>query len=277
MTRCEGGEDPSCSRGTFDTESDVAVGKKLLPLEGRRMIHVPAVVAGTRRRCSTDCRTRRFRDRVRPPKIDGWRNPGIRCVLRKWVISGAAKAAWTLIAISERQRIRGILISPASEAVNESIEGTLPRAAEASIFNSAGKRKSGKSAGKKVWQSGAVPHARRQRSNACISLRARITSRYSPQSRAGPARWRARFFRNDEERDEPGRRGKRATADLRDATGTTPPKNRWWKALLLAFCCWHAVYLIISIAPAPPSRGDSRNPVLTSTGSCSRSATMEHV
>jgi hypothetical protein len=44
--------------------------------------------------------------------------------------------------------------------------------------------------------------------------------------------------------------------------GAATPKNRWWKALLLAFCCWHAVFLIISIAPAPPSRGDRGNPVL---------------
>jgi len=44
--------------------------------------------------------------------------------------------------------------------------------------------------------------------------------------------------------------------------GAAPVKNRYGKALLLAFCCWHAVFLIVSIAPAPPSRGKHGNPVL---------------
>jgi len=44
--------------------------------------------------------------------------------------------------------------------------------------------------------------------------------------------------------------------------GAGPPGNRWLKALLLAFCCWHAAFLLVSIAPAPPSRGDRGNPVL---------------
>ncbi len=63
---------------------------------------------------------------------------------------------------------------------------------------------------------------------------------------------------------EPNQGGEENAPDRGDSEddGTTPPKNRWWKALLLAFCCWHAVYLIISIAPAAPSRGDRGNPVL---------------
>ena len=36
-------------------------------------------------------------------------------------------------------------------------------------------------------------------------------------------------------------------------------KNRWLSGLLLAFCCWHAVFLVISIIPAPPAKDDPPN------------------
>ena len=34
------------------------------------------------------------------------------------------------------------------------------------------------------------------------------------------------------------------------------------KGLLLAFCCWHAVILVISIIPPPPAREDPGNPAM---------------
>ena len=36
----------------------------------------------------------------------------------------------------------------------------------------------------------------------------------------------------------------------------------WLKGLLLAFCCWHAVVLILSINPPPPAREDPGNPAM---------------
>lgn len=42
--------------------------------------------------------------------------------------------------------------------------------------------------------------------------------------------------------------------------GGVPMKSRLLTGLLLAFCCWHAVFLLISIIPAPPARDDPGNP-----------------
>jgi hypothetical protein len=44
--------------------------------------------------------------------------------------------------------------------------------------------------------------------------------------------------------------------------GGVPVKSRLLKGLLLAFCCWHAVFLLISIIPTPPGRNDAGNPAL---------------
>lgn len=44
--------------------------------------------------------------------------------------------------------------------------------------------------------------------------------------------------------------------------GGVPLKRRLLMGLLLAFCCWHAVFLLISIRPAPPARDDPGNPAV---------------
>ncbi len=44
--------------------------------------------------------------------------------------------------------------------------------------------------------------------------------------------------------------------------GDVPVKSRLLKGLFLAFCCWHAVFLVISIIPGPRGWDESRNPAL---------------
>lgn len=39
-------------------------------------------------------------------------------------------------------------------------------------------------------------------------------------------------------------------------------KSRLLAGLLLVFCCWHAVFLVISVIPMPPARHGSGNPAL---------------
>lgn len=41
-----------------------------------------------------------------------------------------------------------------------------------------------------------------------------------------------------------------------------PEKKRLLAGLLLAFCCWHVTFLVISIMPPPPARDDPGNPVI---------------
>jgi hypothetical protein len=41
-----------------------------------------------------------------------------------------------------------------------------------------------------------------------------------------------------------------------------PAKRRLLAGLLLAFCCGHAVFLLVSIIPAPPAQDDPGNPAL---------------
>jgi hypothetical protein len=41
-----------------------------------------------------------------------------------------------------------------------------------------------------------------------------------------------------------------------------PVRGRMASALLLIFCCWHAVFLIFSIKPPPPARDDPGNPAV---------------
>ena len=38
--------------------------------------------------------------------------------------------------------------------------------------------------------------------------------------------------------------------------------NRWLKGFLLAFCCWHALFLVCSIIPVPPTRENPGNPAV---------------
>ena len=42
----------------------------------------------------------------------------------------------------------------------------------------------------------------------------------------------------------------------------TPVRGRIASALLLIFCCWHAVFLILSIKPPPPARDDPGIPAV---------------
>ena len=44
--------------------------------------------------------------------------------------------------------------------------------------------------------------------------------------------------------------------------GGVPVRSCLLTGLLLAFCCWHAVFLVISIIPAPPARDDPGNPAV---------------
>lgn len=44
--------------------------------------------------------------------------------------------------------------------------------------------------------------------------------------------------------------------------GSVSVKSRLLTGLLLAFCCWHAVFLLISIVPAPPAKDDRGNPTV---------------
>lgn len=37
---------------------------------------------------------------------------------------------------------------------------------------------------------------------------------------------------------------------------------RWLKGLFLAFCCWHALFLVCSIIPVPPTRENPGNPAV---------------
>jgi len=44
--------------------------------------------------------------------------------------------------------------------------------------------------------------------------------------------------------------------------GRVPARRGLWSGLLLAFCCWHALFLVISIVPETPGRDETANPVL---------------
>ena len=46
-----------------------------------------------------------------------------------------------------------------------------------------------------------------------------------------------------------------------DTRGASP-KNGWWTGLVLAFCCWHAAFLAISIVPSPPESDAALHPAL---------------
>lgn len=41
-----------------------------------------------------------------------------------------------------------------------------------------------------------------------------------------------------------------------------PLRNRWAAGLLLAFCCWHAGFLLYSIRPGPAARDDPGHPAM---------------
>ena len=44
--------------------------------------------------------------------------------------------------------------------------------------------------------------------------------------------------------------------------GGVPVRSCLLTGLLLAFCCWHAVFLVISLIPPPPGRDDPGNPAV---------------
>jgi hypothetical protein len=52
------------------------------------------------------------------------------------------------------------------------------------------------------------------------------------------------------------------TGDDGAPAGTGGPSwtSRLGKGLLLAFCCWHAAFLVFSIIPAPPAQATHGNP-----------------
>lgn len=55
--------------------------------------------------------------------------------------------------------------------------------------------------------------------------------------------------------------------DLAPQEGAAPavealPRSRWARGLLLAFCCWHAGFLLYSMIPAPAAQDAPGHPVL---------------
>jgi len=59
-----------------------------------------------------------------------------------------------------------------------------------------------------------------------------------------------------------GNPGDSSDQDRLDDAAGFPVKSRWLTGLLLVFCCWHAVFLIVSIIPGPPARDDPGHPAM---------------